>query len=214
MTERECNDQMRPKLNSSAIHTIDMFGGKIECIQTEAPHTYCQIWRWVIGGSFWRFLLPVVQGHHLRLIAQWIPQSTRNSCQTKTCLPLLWSWDFAIGRLSNGQWLQVYIKTYTEMVKSKQQPVSAMAISVSKFKLLEKSVVWTEEVGPRILMILKTSACNSQNPPNVFSNLITNYRKRSLLSSLPGVFAESIKPGMKINVEPVFWGNCYFIWKK
>uniref|UniRef100_A0A0E9XYA7 Uncharacterized protein n=1 Tax=Anguilla anguilla TaxID=7936 RepID=A0A0E9XYA7_ANGAN len=47
MTERECYCQMRPKLNVLAIH-IDMFGSKRGMHKGEAPHIYCQIWRWVI----------------------------------------------------------------------------------------------------------------------------------------------------------------------
>ena len=32
----------------NVVSTINMFSGKMECIQREAPHTYCQIWRRVI----------------------------------------------------------------------------------------------------------------------------------------------------------------------
>ena len=42
----------------------------------------------------------------------------------------------------------------------------------------------------------------------MFCNHITNYRKRP--SSLPGVFAQSEKPGVLIIVEPVFLGKYIF----
>ena len=46
MTKRECCGQIT--LNVVVIHTINMFRGKMECIQGEAPHAYCQIWAWII----------------------------------------------------------------------------------------------------------------------------------------------------------------------
>ena len=63
MTGRECYGQMRPKLYVLAIHTINMFGHKMECIQ-KVP--------------------PVVQGHYLGSMAQFIQQSTRKSCQIES----------------------------------------------------------------------------------------------------------------------------------
>ena len=61
-------------------------------------------------------------------------------------------------------------------------------------------------------MILKSSAwCNGKKiPPNMFSNLIKNEDKTHR-SFLPGLFAQSIKPGVPISMKHVFWGNKCFI---
>ena len=48
MIGREVYGQMRPKLNVLAIHTINIFGDKMECILGEAPNTCCKIWPWAI----------------------------------------------------------------------------------------------------------------------------------------------------------------------
>ena len=37
----------------------------------------------------------------------------------------------------------------------------------------------------------------------------TNYRGR--LSFLPGIFAQTIKPGVPIIVEPVLYGNIFYL---
>ena len=51
----------------------------------------------------------------------------------------------------------------------------------------------------------------SKIPLNVFSNIITNYRKRILAVTF--AVAQSIKP-VPIIVKPVFWGNIFFYLKK
>ena len=137
---------------------------------------------------FWRCLLPVVQGHYLRSMAQ----STWKSGQ-KMWVPLLGSWVFVIDRLSSRVMTP---NIHREMVNEKQQPCSAMAISVSRLKSYEKKC----GLNYREVMTLKSSARrNDEKSP--FTNLITNYRK--ILIAIIYARGVCIKPGVPIILEPV-----------
>ena len=148
-----CYYQISPKFKVLVKHTINMFGCKMECIP-----------------------VPVVQGHDLRSMAQWIQQSIRKSWQ-KIWLPLLGSWDLVVGRL--------YSWTMTPNIHQNphsKKPCSAMAISVSKPTSHDKPVVWTEE-GAKISMILKCSAWrNDQKSLQMCSLILSQIIRKRLIA--------------------------------
>ena len=103
------------------MYTIDFFGGK------SRMHTRRSISYQLSNMEFGEVLLPVVQGHYSRSMAQLIQQSTRKFWQSAH----LWKWREA--ERWAGQGLQTHI--HTGMVKWKDLPCSAMAISVSRLKI-------------------------------------------------------------------------------
>ena len=108
-------DQMRPKLN----------------VLVYTPST------WLATKLNWCFgvLLPVVQGHHLRLMAQWSQQSTRKSWQN-IWLPPLGSWDLFVGRLSRRR----------KTPSIHQNPPRNGSVKTTTMKKM-RSELWTKERG-------------------------------------------------------------------
>ena len=126
-TGRRCYGQMGPKLNIVAIHTINMFGAKMECIQGEAP-----TFKYGSGSfKFWRFFAVSCPGARFKIKFTMI--------STKYQEILAENLVASDKNLSLGhRWIVQRLKAYIKINTAKQKPFSAMAISVSRLKSHEK----------------------------------------------------------------------------